>query len=72
MNGRNLVFSLEPNKDVLKKLRERREKMKNKIRSSRSAMKRFKVTGTGKLVAYGANHSHHLEKKSTRRKKRMK
>ncbi|MBP8612869.1 MAG: translation initiation factor IF-3 [Candidatus Atribacteria bacterium] len=26
MNGRNLVFSLEPNKDVLKKLRERREK----------------------------------------------
>ena len=26
MNGRNLVFSLEPNKEVLKKLRERREK----------------------------------------------
>ena len=26
MNGKNLVFSLEPNKEVLKKLRERREK----------------------------------------------
>jgi large subunit ribosomal protein L35 len=34
-------------------------------------MKRFRVTGTGKLVAYGANHSHHLEKKSSRRKKRL-
>uniref|UniRef100_A0A7C4TVY0 Large ribosomal subunit protein bL35 n=1 Tax=Caldisericum exile TaxID=693075 RepID=A0A7C4TVY0_9BACT len=45
--------------------------MKNKIRSSRSAMKRFRVTGTGKLVAYGANHSHHLEKKSSKRKKRL-
>ncbi|MEF3245205.1 MAG: 50S ribosomal protein L35 [Caldisericaceae bacterium] len=45
--------------------------MKNKIRSSKGALKRFKVTGTGKLVAYGANHSHHLEKKSSRRKKRL-
>ena len=26
MNGKNLIFSLEPNKEVLKKLRERREK----------------------------------------------
>jgi len=34
-------------------------------------MKRFRVTGTGKLVAYGANHSHHLEKKSSKRKKRL-
>ncbi|MFU2158079.1 50S ribosomal protein L35 [Caldisericum sp. AR60] len=34
-------------------------------------MKRFRVTGSGKLVAYGANYSHHLEKKSSRRKKRL-
>jgi large subunit ribosomal protein L35 len=39
--------------------------MKNKIRSSKSAQKRFRVTGSGKIVYLGAGHSHHMEKKSS-------
>jgi large subunit ribosomal protein L35 len=37
----------------------------------KSAAKRFKITGSGKIVACGAGHSHHLEKKSMKRKSRM-
>ena len=39
--------------------------MKNKIRSSKSAQKRFRITGTGKIVYLPAGHSHHMEKKSS-------
>lgn len=39
--------------------------MKNKIRSSKSASKRFRVTGTGKIVYLPTGHSHHMEKKSS-------
>ncbi|MDO9100396.1 MAG: bL35 family ribosomal protein [Caldisericota bacterium] len=42
-----------------------------KIRTCRGAAKRFKVTGTGKLVAYGANHSHKLSKSNMSKKKLM-
>ncbi|HOI24395.1 MAG TPA: 50S ribosomal protein L35 [Caldisericia bacterium] len=38
--------------------------MKNKIRSCRGAMKRFKVTGTGKIMYMPTGHSHFMEKKS--------
>jgi len=42
-----------------------------KIRTCRGAAKRFKITGTGKIMAYGANHGHKLGKKSMRKKKLM-
>ncbi len=45
--------------------------MAKKMRTMKSAAKRFKVTGSGKIVAYGAGHSHHLEKKGMKRKKRQ-
>ncbi|MGB9695122.1 MAG: 50S ribosomal protein L35 [Caldisericaceae bacterium] len=41
------------------------------MRTMKSAAKRFKITGSGKIVACGAGHSHHLEKKSMKRKSRM-
>ncbi len=40
-----------------------------KIRSNRAAAKRFKVTGTGKIVRAKANKSHILTKKSRKRKR---
>jgi len=43
--------------------------MAKKMRTTKSAAKRFKITGSGKIMAYGAGHSHHLEKKSMKRKK---
>lgn len=42
-----------------------------KIRTCRGAAKRFKITGTGKIMAYGANHGHKLGKKSMQKKKLM-
>ncbi len=45
--------------------------MAKKMKTMKSAAKRFKVTGSGKIVAYGAGHSHHLEKKGMKRKKRQ-
>jgi large subunit ribosomal protein L35 len=42
-----------------------------KIRTCRGAAKRFRITGTGKIMAYGANHGHKLGKKSMRKKKLM-
>jgi large subunit ribosomal protein L35 len=42
-----------------------------KIRTCRGAAKRFKITGTGKIQAYGANHGHKLGKKSMGKKKLM-
>jgi large subunit ribosomal protein L35 len=39
-----------------------------KIKTNSSAKKRFKVTGTGKVVAAHANHRHLMRKKSKRSK----
>lgn len=42
-----------------------------KLKTKRSAAKRFKVTGTGKLMKMKANKSHILNKKTTKRKRRL-
>ena len=42
-----------------------------KMKTSRSAAKRFKVTGTGKLKRAKAYKSHILTKKSTKRKRNL-
>ncbi|HAT02628.1 MAG TPA: 50S ribosomal protein L35 [Oribacterium sp.] len=42
---------------------------KLKLKTKRAAAKRFKVTGTGKLVRNKANKSHILTKKTTKRKR---
>lgn len=43
-----------------------------KMKTKRAAMKRFTVTGSGKLKRFHANHSHILTKKSRKRKNRLK
>lgn len=40
-----------------------------KMKTSRSAAKRFKVTGTGKLIRNQANKRHILTKKTTKKKR---
>ena len=42
-----------------------------KMKTSRAAAKRFKVTGTGKLKRNKAYKSHILTKKSTKRKRNL-
>ena len=42
-----------------------------KMKTSRAAAKRFKLTGTGKLKRAKAYKSHILTKKSTRRKRNL-
>jgi len=42
-----------------------------KMKTHRGAKKRFKVTGTGKLVYKHAFTSHILSKKSTKRKRQL-
>lgn len=42
-----------------------------KMKTHRGAAKRFKVTGSGKLRRGQTNLSHILEKKSSRRKRRL-
>ncbi|MEO9223720.1 MAG: 50S ribosomal protein L35 [Acidimicrobiales bacterium] len=42
-----------------------------KMKTHRGAKKRFKVTGTGKLMRRKANRSHILEKKTPKRKRRL-
>lgn len=39
-----------------------------KLKVSKTAKKRFKITGTGKILRMRTGHSHHLEKKSSRKK----
>ena len=41
--------------------------MRNKIRSNKSAQKRFRITGTGLIVYMPTGHSHHMNKKSARK-----
>lgn len=42
-----------------------------KLKTNRSAAKRFKVTGNGKIRMRHSFHSHILTKKSQKRKKRL-
>lgn len=42
-----------------------------KMKTHKGAAKRFKTTGTGKLRRRKANKNHILEKKSSRRKRRL-
>jgi large subunit ribosomal protein L35 len=42
-----------------------------KMKSHRGAKKRFKVTGSGKVTRRSKNLNHFLEKKSSRRKRRL-
>ena len=42
-----------------------------KLKTKRSAAKRFKITGSGKVVRRKAYHSHILTKKSKTRKRRL-
>ena len=42
-----------------------------KVKTSKAAAKRFKVTGTGKLKRNKAYKSHILTKKSTKRKRNL-
>lgn len=43
-----------------------------KLKTKRSAAKRFKITGSGKVMRRKAYHSHILTKKSRARKRRLK
>ena len=45
--------------------------MQQKMKTKRSAAKRFKVTGTGKLMRNKAYKRHILAKKSTKRKRNL-
>jgi large subunit ribosomal protein L35 len=42
-----------------------------KMKTHKGAAKRFKVTGSGKLIRRHANLNHILEKKSPKRKRRL-
>ena len=42
-----------------------------KLKTSRAAAKRFKMTGTGKLKRMKAGNSHILTKKTTKRKRNL-
>jgi large subunit ribosomal protein L35 len=42
-----------------------------KLKTNRAAAKRFKVTGTGKIVRAKANKSHILTKKPSKRTRRL-
>jgi len=43
-----------------------------KMKTHRGAAKRFKVTGSGKIMRRNSNLNHILEKKSSKRKRRLK
>lgn len=42
-----------------------------KIKTNRSAAKRFKVTATGKIMRFKAGASHLMRKKNSKRKRRL-
>ncbi|MBS7381925.1 MAG: 50S ribosomal protein L35 [Bradymonadales bacterium] len=42
-----------------------------KMKTKRSTAKRFKVTGSGKIVRHHAYHSHILTHKTTKQKRRL-
>lgn len=43
----------------------------SKMKTHKGAKKRFKVTGSGKVTRRSKNLNHFLEKKSSRRKRRL-
>lgn len=43
----------------------------SKMKTHSGAKKRYKVTGTGKILRRKVNRSHILEKKSSKRKRRL-
>ena len=45
--------------------------MSKKMKTHKGAKKRFKVTGTGKVRRRNKNLNHFLEKKASRRKRRL-
>ena len=45
--------------------------MSKKMKSHKGAKKRFKTTGSGKVTRRSKNLNHFLEKKSSRRKRRL-
>lgn len=55
----------------MKKSEKEEETVMPKMKTSKSAAKRFKVTGTGKLMRSKAYKSHILTKKSTKRKRNL-
>jgi len=42
-----------------------------KLKTKKSVAKRFRITGTGKVVHHGSGGSHLLSKKSAKRKRRI-
>ena len=42
-----------------------------KLKTRKAVAKRFKITGTGKVMHYRGGHSHILTKKSSKRKRRL-
>ena len=42
-----------------------------KMKTKRAAMKRFRLTGSGKIKRYKANHRHILTKKTRKRKNHL-
>ena len=45
--------------------------MQQKMKTKKAAAKRFKVTGTGKLIRHKAYQRHILNKKTTKRKRNL-
>ncbi len=43
-----------------------------KLKTKKSVAKRFKITGTGKVMHYGSGGGHLLSKKGSKRKRRIK
>lgn len=42
-----------------------------KLKTRRATAKRFRITGTGKIVRRRAGHNHLLEHKTTKRKRKL-
>ena len=63
--------SLKDIQEVKAKRKIKEEVIMPKLKTSRAAAKRFKKTGTGKLVRNKAYKSHILTKKSTKRKRNL-
>ena len=59
-------------KKRLKKIRTQHINKKTKLKTHKGAAKRFRVTGSGTVVAKSSNTNHLLAKKSNSRKRRLK
>jgi len=42
-----------------------------KLKTNKAVSKRFRITATGKLKRFHSGHGHFLEKKSSKRKRRL-